>query len=137
MTTTGTGSGSAPVSFSDNDPWTLATSRFLEDLDTKEQELFRNATLENIYYSASNLDRDDSENSKARLVSRKLGPLVAAIESYGKALDTFTNIAPLYLAPIWGSIRVVLVVARAHGRFYERILETFCRIGDVIPRFRE
>jgi hypothetical protein len=121
----------------DDDPWTLAKNRFIEDLDPKEQDLFRNATLENIYYGASNVDRDDSEKSKARLVARKLGPLVSAVESYGKALDTFTNIAPPYLAPIWGCIRVVLVVAKAHGRFYDRIVDTLGRIGDIIPRFRK
>ena len=132
MTTTGR---PAPVLFSDDHPWTLAKNRFLADLDPKEQGLFRNATLENLYYGASNSDRDDSEKSKARLVARKLGPLVSAVESYGKALDAFANIAPLYLAPIWGCIRVLLVIARTHGRFYERIVETLGRIGDVMPRF--
>lgn len=120
-----------------NDPWTIAKTRFLADLDDKERELFLNATLENLYYSTSNADRQDAENSKTRATTRKLGPFVSAIENYGKALDTFSNIAPLYLAPIWGSIRVVLVMARAHGRFYDRMVDTLERIGDILPRFRE
>lgn len=120
-----------------DDAWSLAKARFLEDLDPKEQDIFRNATLENLYYSTSTSDRNDSDNSKSRLLARKIGPLVSAIESYGKALDTFSNIAPLYLAPIWGSIRVVLVLASAYGRFYDRIIDTLGRIGDVMPRFRE
>jgi hypothetical protein len=120
-----------------DDPWAIAKTRFLADLDDKERELFHNASLENLYYSASNVNYQDAENSKTRITIRKLGPLVSAIENYGKALDTFSNIAPLYLAPIWGSIRVVLVVARAHGKFYDRVVDTLERIGDILPRFRK
>ncbi|TVY93107.1 Ankyrin [Lachnellula willkommii] len=120
-----------------DDPWTIAKTRFLADLDDKERELFLNATLENLYYSTSNANRQDAENSKTRATTRRLGPFVSAIENYGKALDTFSNIAPLYLAPIWGSIRVVLVMARAHGRFYDRMVDTLERIGDILPRFRD
>lgn len=57
------------------------------------------------------------------------------MEDYGKALDAYANIASLYLAPIWGSIRVVLVIANTHAKFYYRILDTLGRIGDILPRF--
>jgi hypothetical protein len=121
----------------DHDPWTIAKNRFLADLNDKERELFHSANLENVYYAISNANRADSENSKTRLAVRKLSPLVSAIENYGKAFDTLTNIAPLYLAPIWGCIRVVLAFARAHSKFYEKIVDTLSRIGDVLPRFRK
>ncbi|KAF7944130.1 hypothetical protein EAE96_010534 [Botrytis aclada] len=52
-------------------------------------------------------------------------------------MDTVTNIAPLYLAPIWGSICVILVLASSHGKFYDRIIDTFARVGDIIPRLRD
>jgi hypothetical protein len=63
-------------------------------------EIFKNASIENIYYGASNYQREDSKNSKARAVLDKLSPLISAVESYGKAMDTMVNIAPMYLAPI-------------------------------------
>jgi hypothetical protein len=119
------------------DPWALAKARFLEDLEPHEKELFNNATLENIYYSTSNTNRDDAEKSKTRGVVRKLGPLVSAIESYGSAFDAFAQISPQYLLPIWGSIRVVLVIASSYGKFCEKIIDTLGRIGDILPRFRE
>ena len=120
-------------------PWELAKARFIESLDpdSTETELFENATLENLYYSTSNADREDSENSKIRTLARQLGPLVSAIESFGSALDTFAQIAPLYLSPIWGCIRVILVVARTYAKFYGRFVETLSRIGDILPRFRK
>ncbi|TVY80507.1 hypothetical protein LSUE1_G008386 [Lachnellula suecica] len=120
-----------------DDPWSIAKDRFLADLDDKETKLFQTATLENLYFGASNADRQDAESSKVRTTIRKLGSLVSAVENYGKALDTFSNIAPLYLAPIWGSIRVVLVVAKAHEKFFEKIVNTLERIGDILPRFRD
>ena len=119
------------------DPWELAKSRSLQDLDLHEKDLFNNATLENIYYSTSNTNREDAQNSKTRVVVRRLGPLVSAIESYGGAFDTFAQISPQYLSPIWGSIRVLLVVAGSHTKFYDKIVDTLGRIGDILPRFRE
>ena len=117
------------------DPWLLAKERYLDGLEPDEKTLFREATLENLYYSTSNLERDDRK-SKSRAIIQKLRPLVEKIEDYGKALDAYANIAPTYLAPIWGSIRVLMVIARAYGKFYNRIVETLGRIGDVLPRFR-
>ncbi|EHK96116.1 hypothetical protein M7I_8202 [Glarea lozoyensis 74030] len=66
----------------ENDPWTLAKNRFLAELDPEEVVIFNNATLENLYYGASNYEREDSRNSKARAVLNKLAPLISAIESY-------------------------------------------------------
>lgn len=117
-------------SVTDDSPWELAKARFLASLDpnSNEKELFENATLENLYYTTSNADRDDSENSKRRAVVRQLVPLISAIESFGKAIDTFAQIAPLYLSPIWGCIRVILVVAKVYAKFYGRLVETLGRI---------
>ncbi|KAK0118571.1 hypothetical protein ONS95_007457 [Cadophora gregata] len=134
--TAGSASASAAPNGSD-DPWTLAKDRFLSGLDPTERDIFNNATLENLFYTTSNENRTDAEKSRVRAVAKKLGPLVSAIESYGKALDTFAQIAPLYLSPIWGSIRVLLILARSYGKFFERVVDTLGRIGDVMPRFRD
>jgi hypothetical protein len=126
-----------PAPHFDDDPWAVARTAFLTNLNPIERQLFSKANLENIYYKTSNLNRNDSERSKTRLVVQKLEPLVSAIEYYGKSLDTFTNISPLILAPIWGSLRVVLAVAQAHERYYGKIVDTLSRIGDIVPRFRK
>lgn len=115
----------------------LAKERFLADLDDKERALFDKATLENLFYTSSNDQKDDHKLSKSRSVVQKLQPLISAVQDYGASFDTLSNIAPLYLAPIWGSVRIVLVLARNHGKFYDRITDTFERIGDLLPRFRK
>ena len=35
-----------------------------------------------------------------------------------------------------GSIRLLLILAREFGKYFERLVEMFARIGDVLPRFR-
>lgn len=135
-TNVGSTSASAALNGS-HDAWGLAKARFLADLEPSERDIFNNATLENLFYTTNNANRDDAEKSRVRKVAARLGPLVSAIESYGKALDTFAQIAPLYLSPIWGSIRVLLILARSYGKFFERVVDTLGRIGDVLPRFRE
>jgi hypothetical protein len=59
-----------------DDPWELAKTHFLEDLNPIEIRLFENATLENIYYTESNADRGYVENSTTRAAFKKFGPLV-------------------------------------------------------------
>jgi hypothetical protein len=117
--------------------WKIAKIRFLEGLEEHEKVLFHSASAENLFYNASNVQREDQRESKTRATLGNLQPLVSAVEEYGKALDTVSNIAPLYLCPIWGSIRVLLAIASAHGKFYNRMIDTFGRIGDMLPRFRK
>jgi hypothetical protein len=119
------------------DAWQIAKARFLDGLDDKETAIFNEATAENIFYTASNAQREDQRESKTRSVLQNIQPLVMAVEDYGKAVDAYANISSLYLAPIWGSIRVVLVIASSHSRFYNRMVDTFGRIGDILPRFRK
>lgn len=92
------------------DPWELARDRYLEDLSEDEDALFENATIENIFYGASAAQKLHEADSKTRLAARKLKPLVAALEQYGKALDVYSNASPTIMCPLWGSIRVVLQV---------------------------
>ena len=116
------------------EPWTLARDRYLESLEPDERPLFTEATIENLFHKTSNIQRADRISSKTRNAAEKLQPLVNKIEGFGKALDTFTSIAPLLVAPIWGSLRVVLVVAQKFTKFYEKIIDTLGRIGDILPR---
>ena len=93
------------------DPWLLARDRYVEDLSEDEKVLFTNATIENVFYSASAAQKRHEADSKTRLAARKLKPLVAALDQYGRALDTYSNASPAIMCPLWGSVRVVLQVS--------------------------
>jgi len=93
-----------------DDPWSLACGRYMEDLDEEEKKLFETASLGNLFRSASAAQKHHEEQSKARAMSRKLEPFVSAICQYGEALDVYSNTYSLAMAPLWGSIRVLLHV---------------------------
>ena len=118
------------------DAWTRAKDRYVEDLSREEKALYDHATPESIFYDASAAEKVHTFNSVSLNVMSKLQPLIAAIEQYGQALDVFSNAYPLVMSPLWGSIRVLLHLAREFGKYFERIVEMLARIGDVLPRFR-
>ena len=118
------------------DAWTRARDRYVEDLSEEEKFLYEQATPELLFYDASAAEKVHTSDSTSLNVTKKLQPLVAAIEQYGQAVDVFSNAYPLVMSPLWGSIRVPLYLARELGKYFERIVEMPARIGDVLPRFR-
>ncbi|XTI93507.1 hypothetical protein V2W45_1251885, partial [Cenococcum geophilum] len=118
------------------DPWLLARNRYIEDLDKEEQEIFETASLENLLYSASAAQKDHKEQSKSRAISRKLEPLINAISQFGEALDIYSNTYTITMAPIWGSIRVLIHIAKEYQKCFKNLINMFTRIGNNLPRCR-
>lgn len=98
-------------------PWEAAKARFLEGLSPEEVKEFQEATLENLFYSASAAQKKHGQRSKSWIWQERLASFASGIEDYGKALDVFPNMSPMVLAPLWGSVRVVLQV---RFRFFSR-----------------
>ena len=118
------------------DAWTQARDYFIKDLSREEKVLFRNASPDSILYDTSIIVKTHSSNSNSLKVVNKLRPLVAAVQQYGTAFDVLSNTCPPIMSPLWGSIRVLLHLAREFGKYFDRIVEMLARIGDVLPRFR-
>jgi hypothetical protein len=97
------------------EPWEAAKARFLEELSDQEKYHFKeaktdNLSIEHIFYSASAAHALYKNDSKLAAASKKLRPLVETLEDFSKAMDVFANTSPLFICPIWGSVRVVLQV---------------------------
>lgn len=92
------------------DAWTRAKSRYVEDLTHAEKQFYMQASPETIFYDASAAEKRHEASSTSRRLMHKLQPFVAAIEQYGQALDVYSNASPLAMSPVWGSIRVLLLV---------------------------
>lgn len=90
--------------------WEQARERFLEGLEEPERLLFAEASLENIFYSASAAQKIHEENSRSRYLASKLNSLLAGVEQFGKALDVLSQ-ASLVSSILWGSLRVVIHVS--------------------------
>ena len=118
------------------DAWTRARNRYIEDLTPDELELFNNASLENVFYSASAMQKVHHAHSTTRLLGTKLQPFVAAIEQYGMAFDVYANASSLVLSPLWGSLRVLLHLASEFQKYFDKLVDMFVSIGDVLPQFR-
>lgn len=135
------------------DAWTRARDRFMEDLTEPERVAYHQSSLEMIYYDASATQNRHQDASTSRHLMAKLQPLTSAIEQYGEALDVYVSAYPLALSPLWGSLRIVLLVgsalpsetvqdlictqlAREFSKYFEKLVDMFERIGDILPRFR-
>lgn len=90
--------------------WEQARERFLEDLEEPERLMFAEASLENIFYSASAAQKIHQEGSRARYLASKLHSLLAGIDQYGKAMDVFSQASP-FVCLLWGTLRVVIHVS--------------------------
>ncbi|KAL8727649.1 MAG: hypothetical protein Q9166_005885 [cf. Caloplaca sp. 2 TL-2023] len=118
------------------DAWTRAKDRYMEDLSDGERVLYANASPESIFYDASAAQKVHTSSGLGIKMIDKMKPLTAAIEQYSQALDVYTNAYPLVVSPLWGSIRIVLHLAREFGKYFERIVDMFAEVGDALPRFR-
>ena len=93
------------------DAWVQARERFLENLDQSERAIFANASLENIFYSASVAQKAYETDSKCRRMAARLNVFLAGIDQWGKALDVYANASATILSPLWGSLRVLIHVS--------------------------
>ncbi|KAH8154666.1 uncharacterized protein LAJ45_01195 [Morchella importuna] len=118
------------------DPWITAQERYLDGLSDEHKALYKEASVENLFYSTSAAQFKHEKNSKSRAAAKKLQPLIAAITQYGGALDVLSNTSTLFFSPIWGGLRVLLHIAGEFDRYYSRLIDMLERIGDVIPRFK-
>ena len=118
------------------DPWLRAKRDFTRDLSLEEATLFDAATPETILQDASDASRSHYKSSPARKVSQKLQPLIRALEGYGPALDVCANASSTILCPIWGSIRIVLILGRAFQKYFDDLLKILQSLGAALPRFK-
>ena len=93
------------------DAWSRARDRFVEDLTDAEKPVYFQASAETILYDASAADKIHKEESTSRTIVTKIQPFVEAVEQYGEAMDIYSSTYPLVMGPLWGSIRVVILVS--------------------------
>ena len=144
-----------PSASASEDPWLLARNQYMRDLNEEEQIIFETASLENLLDSVSAAQKNHEEESKCRAISRKMGPFVNAICQFGEALDVYSNTYAIAMAPLWGSVRVLLHVvppcfhlkaqfanllqyqiAKEFQKYFKNLIDMLSRIGDNLPRCR-
>lgn len=101
-----------------NDAWMQARERFVEDLEEPERLMFAEASLQNVFYSASVAQKSHQEGSRSRYLASKLGSFLAAIDQYGKAMDMFSQ-GSAVLCVLWGSLRVIIHVSYSVSKWWD------------------
>lgn len=81
--------------------------------------MFADASLENIFYSASAARKTHEDGSRSRYLASKLSDLLAGIDQFGKALDVMSQ-ASLVTSLLWGSLRVIIHVSSS-AMAYENV----------------
>lgn len=119
------------------EPWTNAKNRFLDSLpDDADRQIFQEASLENLFYTASAGFQHHEFTSKIAKARKKLKPVLESLDGYSKALDVLSQSSASILCPLWGSLRIVLHLALSYEKYYDKIIDMYDRIGDLLPRFR-
>lgn len=96
-----------------DDLWIKARADFIrmfgQGLDETDRQILETSTAEN-FLSKADILKERLGSSNMEWTVRKLKPLVDKLEQYGCAFDAIAGTFPLALAPIWGSIRILLQV---------------------------
>jgi len=92
-------------------PWEDARATFLEGLSEDEENQFNGATSDNIFHLESVAHTSYLKDDKLRAASKKLYPMLEAVEDYSRVLNMYGYSADLLVSPIWGAIKAVLYVS--------------------------
>src|SRR5271170_5163581 len=94
----------------DSNTWQNAVKHSQAFLSEEERNRFRKSDLEDIVQDFQSSQFARGQTSRIQIILRKIQPLVAAIERYGKPLDVIANASPEILSLAWGTLRALLVV---------------------------
>jgi hypothetical protein len=85
---------------------------FIASLNSDEVALFvATNTAQRLLEEIETENSAHKDTSISRKISTALLPFIAGLEQYGNALDVFANGNDI-LCPLWGSIRIVLMVSK-------------------------
>jgi hypothetical protein len=94
----------------DSSTWQNAVKHSQAFLSEEERNRFGKSDPEDIVQDFQSSQFARGQTSRIQIILRKIQPLVAAIERYGKPLDVIVNASPEILSPAWGTLRALLLV---------------------------
>ena len=79
-------------------------------LSTEDQKLFQFTTADDARVAIKDAQSLYDKDHKHGAVWQAVNSFLNGVENYGKAIDVFVSTAPLFLAPVWGTVRVFIKV---------------------------
>ncbi|KAK0666772.1 ankyrin repeat-containing domain protein [Cercophora samala] len=108
--------------------------QFTADLTTDERRLFdTSAAVKTLIDELKAVGATHKQQSKSRRVAESLIPFIDGLETYGNGLSILANASDI-LCPLWGSLRIVLDLAREFGEYFEKLAQMLENIGTILSR---
>ncbi|KAK4166934.1 hypothetical protein QBC43DRAFT_286325 [Cladorrhinum sp. PSN259] len=76
-------------------------------------------------------------NRKPNSILNRMEPLLSVIEHYSEVASIFVQVNQSVLAPVWGSIRLLVVVLRSYATYVDEVLAYLEVIQRNMPRYSE
>jgi len=110
-----------------------ALERLSRIVSPTDARTFQSTTLKDVFDAAQQIQQHLAARGSLRNM-RRIEPFFRGLEHYSKAVDTLCNGTP-YLPWIWAPIKLILQLALDHITIFEKLIEAYGRIADVLPRF--
>ncbi|KAK4176463.1 ankyrin repeat-containing domain protein [Triangularia setosa] len=108
--------------------------QFIADLTADERRLFdTSATVKTLIDELKAVAATHKQQSKSRRVGEALVPFIDGLETYANGLSILANGSDI-LCPLWGSLRIVLDLAREFGEYFEKLVLMLENIGTTLSR---
>ncbi|RPA72434.1 hypothetical protein BJ508DRAFT_367261 [Ascobolus immersus RN42] len=108
---------------------------FTNELPATERIAFSQARSISAVYEEVYLIQQTQEKSKAFKYMNRLKPFIDGLDKYSRVIDIFTNVKPELVAFLWGPLKFLLVVSKAHIEALDKLLNAFRSVGESLPRF--
>ncbi|KAK0726550.1 ankyrin repeat-containing domain protein [Apiosordaria backusii] len=107
---------------------------FTADLTTDERRIFdASVAVKTLVTELKGIAATHKQQSKSRRVGEALIPFIDGLETYANGLSILANGSDI-LCPLWGSLRIVLDLAREFGEYFEKLALMLENIGTILSR---
>lgn len=117
--------------------WTLAKEEILKDptLSDEERKILTTCTIDNVINEIKTLDHQHALHSTSRQVMKCLEPVLSGLQKYAPAMDVLAQGDPHgLLLFVWGSIRLLLSVARGFYKYFDELIGFLGNIARPMAR---
>lgn len=95
--------------------WREAKDLFVGNLSDLEKSYLAHSTIIDAFSAVSDLEGQYELSSKSRKVGSLLRGPLEVVGRLAPALDVFSQVEPSIICPIWGSLRVMVMVRPHHN----------------------
>ncbi|KAI4128816.1 MAG: hypothetical protein LQ347_004029 [Umbilicaria vellea] len=126
---------------SQQDAWAIAREQYLDAAGltpaehAEQQRFLSSSSPDEVIKQLQSLETQHGENSRSRSSLARLQPLIDWLARFGSALDVFANADPHgVLSLVWGSLRILLVLAKDFQQWFEDVVLFLEQIQAVFHR---